>query len=335
MRAINWIRHLFAKKDRFAAIADVTGDVSVPAFFEHNPCPMWIIDPETMRFLIVNNSAQRQYGYTALEFAKMQLHNIVLLKDGEDLYKVISDKKYFLTPYSAIHKHKNGQTFNVQVYAQAVTYKGSPARLDFIMKNEAAARAEAESKVLNEKMEDILESISDGFFTLDNDWKFTYVNKAYTDTHKAQKENFIGNNFWEYFPIALKQKFYTEYHRAVNDRVNVHFEEYSWYLDKWISVHAYPTEAGLTVYFTDITEQRKYRLQIEAHNNILKEIAWIQSHKVRSPLASILGLTELFAQKNSDPEEIRIIIEGIRSKAEDLDRIIREINEKTRDTEVE
>ncbi len=37
--------------------------------FESNPLPMWVYDPETLRFLDVNEAAVRHYGYTRSEFA--------------------------------------------------------------------------------------------------------------------------------------------------------------------------------------------------------------------------------------------------------------------------
>ena len=77
----------------------------------------------------------------------------------------------------------------------------------------------------------------------------------------------------------------------------------------------------------DISVQVDYIKAIEAQNEKLREIAWIQSHKVRSPLATILGLVELF--NDSVPgvpaEEI---IQGIMQSSHRLDLVIRETSEK-------
>ena len=75
----------------------------------------------------------------------------------------------------------------------------------------------------------------------------------------------------------------------------------------------------------DITEQRKHLSRIEEQNSALREIASIQSHKVRGPVATILGLTQLFAKHDLNSPENAEIIEGLTLVASDLDKIIRDV----------
>jgi PAS domain S-box-containing protein len=44
--------------------------------FEDNPLPMWMFDVASLRFLDVNNSAIRQYGYSRAEFLEMTVRDI-------------------------------------------------------------------------------------------------------------------------------------------------------------------------------------------------------------------------------------------------------------------
>jgi len=79
----------------------------------------------------------------------------------------------------------------------------------------------------------------------------------------------------------------------------------------------------------DVTEQRLYIQKIQTQNQRLKEIAWIQSHKVRAPVASILGLVQLFnKQQPEDPINIEVL-QGVTEAANTLDAVIKEINAKT------
>lgn len=79
----------------------------------------------------------------------------------------------------------------------------------------------------------------------------------------------------------------------------------------------------------DVTEQRLYVQKIQTQNQRLKDIAWIQSHKVRAPVASILGLVQLFNQeKPDDPINIEVL-QGVAEAAGTLDEVIKEINAKT------
>lgn len=86
---------------------------------------------------------------------------------------------------------------------------------------------------------------------------------------------------------------------------------------------------GVNCFSRDITENRRHMLQIEEQNERLKEIAWIQLHKVRGPVANILGLVKVFNDKDPSDPDNKKIIEGIKSVADELDKIIHEIVDKT------
>lgn len=81
----------------------------------------------------------------------------------------------------------------------------------------------------------------------------------------------------------------------------------------------------------DITERNNYIQAIESHNERLQEIAWIQSHEVRAPLARIMGLADLIKNHMKKTENIDQLLENMLTSAEELDLIIRRIASKTED----
>jgi len=83
--------------------------------------------------------------------------------------------------------------------------------------------------------------------------------------------------------------------------------------------------------FSNITERVKYLKEIEAQNKKLKEIAWIQSHVVRAPLARMMGLIEIFKFVDRDSPEYFEWTEHFFNTANELDTVIREISEKSKD----
>src|SRR5690606_20697982 len=129
------------------------------------------------------------------------------------------------------------------------------------------------------EVENILESITDGFYTLNKNWEFTYINKSFERIIKRSREELLGRILWEAFPDALDLDFYPQYHKAVEERVSVHFEEFYPVPPCWLRVNAYPTDAGIVVYFMDITDQKEYQQKIEKQNRQFKEIAWVQAHQ--------------------------------------------------------
>ncbi len=79
---------------------------------------------------------------------------------------------------------------------------------------------------------------------------------------------------------------------------------------------------------TDITERKKYLRATEAQNKILKDIAWTQSHVVRAPLATMMGLVNLLEMEDYTAFSHRDIMGLISVKANELDQVIRNISDK-------
>lgn len=103
----------------------------------------------------------------------------------------------------------------------------------------------------------ILESITTGFFALDADWRFTYVNKRAEAILGRAREELLGKLMWQEFPKAWDSRFGHEYRRAREERCRREFEAYATSLNRWFEVHVHPSEDGLSVYFSDVTERRR------------------------------------------------------------------------------
>jgi signal transduction histidine kinase len=79
----------------------------------------------------------------------------------------------------------------------------------------------------------------------------------------------------------------------------------------------------------DVTERQNYIHAIEEKNKHLQDIAWIQSHVVRAPLARIMGLIELFKSYDVNEIDKNNLLDNIAISAKELDGIIRGISDKT------
>lgn len=107
------------------------------------------------------------------------------------------------------------------------------------------------------RLNEILQSITDGFFSLDSDWHFTYINPQAEKFLQRDKEKLLGQYFWDLFPPLEGSLFPHMYESAMNERVAVNFEEYYAPLDTWFGIHLYPLTGGLSVYFQDISSRKK------------------------------------------------------------------------------
>jgi len=95
----------------------------------------------------------------------------------------------------------------------------------------------------------------------------------------------------------------------------------------------YKGDKAQIVIANDITQQLKYIDAIEKQNEKLNEIAWMQSHVVRAPLASLMGLIHLLKNDETPCEDKQAIIDKMLASANELDLVIREITNSTDTTE--
>ena len=79
-----------------------------------------------------------------------------------------------------------------------------------------------------------------------------------------------------------------------------------------------------------INERKKAEELLLSNNNSLREIAWLQSHELRKPLANIKGLVELI-QMGAKEKVNEELIAGLIQSTEELDQVIHKITEKTQD----
>ena len=109
---------------------------------------------------------------------------------------------------------------------------------------------------------DILESISDAFYAVDEQWRFTYVNGKAEDFWGRSREDLLSKNIWEEFPQAVGSESYRQILRAMEEGVTTEFETISPVLGAWVAGRAYPSRGGLSVYFQDVTERKRAEEEI-------------------------------------------------------------------------
>ncbi|HEY9725326.1 MAG TPA: PAS domain S-box protein, partial [Chroococcales cyanobacterium] len=112
-------------------------------------------------------------------------------------------------------------------------------------------------KAQSEQLVNIVESITDAFWGVDSDWRFTYINRRGEQLLQKDKAELLGKGMWDVYPQAIGSTFYKQYHTAASQRVPVQFEEFCPKLNLWLDVRVYPAKQGLCVYAQDITERKR------------------------------------------------------------------------------
>lgn len=114
--------------------------------FEQSPLPKWIYDPETLRFLAVNEAAQKHYGFSADEFLAMTIRDI---RPPEDVPALQRDVMLATATRSSTgewrHQKKDGTLIQVIVSAHDIVMNGRRARL--VVAQDITERKQAEMKL--------------------------------------------------------------------------------------------------------------------------------------------------------------------------------------------
>lgn len=297
---------------------------------------IWIsaINPP-FEILYINKACEIVHGYSAEEMmADVGLfHNNIHPDDREKVAECIKntvtdgksncefrilhkDSSYRILKVHSTFKHADG------IFPDTIS--GIAADVTTLRQTENA---------LHEKIDEIqaiLGSISDAFCAVDENWNYTYVNKAFCEMYNVNAETVLNRSIWNCFPKLKDSFFYSGFINAKENNRQVHMQGLSPTTGKMLSASFYPFKGGLAMYIIDITNTIKQTETIEEQQQQLKAIANFQSHQVRGPVATILGLAQLLNAENPCDLMNKEIIEGVIETAHELERSIKQIDQRAR-----
>lgn len=106
-----------------------------------------------------------------------------------------------------------------------------------------------------------LELMADGFFQLDLDWRFVYVNAQAEAMLGQRRGELVGTSLWESFPEAVGTDFEERYREALRTGEPQRFQAQFAPLGTTFDVRAFPGPEGLAVYFGDVGERLATELE--------------------------------------------------------------------------
>ena len=117
--------------------------------FDANPHPMWVIDPESTRFLAANDAAVSSYGFSRQEFLTMAATDIRPPEDVPQMrarIRAAAAAEGVVSVGESRHRRRDGTLFDVHVTSSSLTFGGRKAILamaiDITARKQAAAALE-------------------------------------------------------------------------------------------------------------------------------------------------------------------------------------------------
>ncbi|EMA39145.1 PAS sensor protein [Halobiforma nitratireducens JCM 10879] len=119
---------------------------------------------------------------------------------------------------------------------------------------------------LETELREIFGRISDAVYALDDEYRFTHVNRRAEELLGYTEDELLGERLWEVFPEeAGNAEIRGRFETAMETQEPTSIEQYSDLLEFWVEATLYPSESGISVYFRDVTDRKEREQQLEQH----------------------------------------------------------------------
>ena len=145
----------------------------------------------------------------------------------------------------------------------------------------------------------MIESITDGFLTLNNKWEFTYVNKHQHFPQRKTAKDVLGKNIWEVFPSSVDTVIYKELHRVMSERTTVHFEFFLLLMNIGMKLLHIRMMMVFVVFVKHNRKQYEQELKRLSNIELIGQMAAGISHEIRNPMTTIRGFLQLLKEENN------------------------------------
>lgn len=317
--------------------------------FEQSPNAMMVFDIETRTFVQANETASRKYGYSLKEFEGMPVtmlrpkeeHHLI-----EETFQLVSSKLKGEGEWN--HQLKDGRIITNQAFWSTIDYKGKNCRIFTFIDITEKKEKERKLRLQENKQQALINNTKDQIWSLDRNFRLLSFNHSFWlaanrmfgiqlsvgDIPFQEGKALISIEMWKsLFQKAFDGDSFSTEMEAVYPTGEKFFLE--------VSFNPIFTDTdeieGACCFIHDITKRKERENIVLNQLKQLREIAWIQSHKVRAPVANILGLAEMLKNSNEKEREAELneMLQMILFSAEQLDDIIAEVVKLSHKIEVE
>jgi PAS domain S-box-containing protein len=222
-------------------------------------------DPE-FRLTVWNRGAEHLYGYTADEVLGREARDIGTYEGDQSRLQLERElRETDRTRGDITAYRKDGTRVEVELVSVAVRSDAGQITGYLGIHRDVSERHRAEQAVRDaqRQTETILASILDAFVAVDREWRYTYINDVGLRRLEAwqgravTREELLGRSMWTVFPEVADTEVGRRLRDAMGSSEPVLFELHFGPTGEWVEVNAYPSPAGLSIYYRNISERKR------------------------------------------------------------------------------
>ncbi|WP_448698414.1 PAS domain S-box protein [Mucilaginibacter sp. AW1-3] len=292
-------------------------------------------------YIRLNKAVNKMWGYQPEELLGTNYLNYIHPDDRESSIsateKIMAGEE--LKNFENRFIHKSGEIRHI---TWSAVWSKSDQVIFSVARDITELKKQQEVALMHERrLESLVQSGADLIAIISAEGVYTYISPSVKTTLGKQPEDYIGKTPYDFVhpdDVHIIDKAFREI--LTCEKIDVHSHRYqdaegNW---RWLQTVATnclndPAINGYICNTTDVTLLKERELRITEQNEKLKEIAQINSHELRKPVASILGVMQLMNEEIIKDELNITILGHLKTLTEELDGITKRIINNTHEEE--
>lgn len=175
-----------------------------------------------------------------------------------------------------------------------------------------------------------LHTMIEGVQIIDFNWRYTFVNPALVKQSKKTAGELLGKTMMECYPGIENTPLFAKLKNCMQNRCIEHFENAFTFPDgtiEYFELIVQPIPEGLFLLSLDINERKQAEINRKEQIKMLEKMLFMISHKIRQPVANIIGISNSLKNTNPDFNDLKTLSTFMCESAVKLDMLTRELND--------
>ena len=311
--------------------------------FESATNEIYLISAKSLTIQQSNQAAQTNTGYAKEDLADLSILTLIQEKDQELLLEKIGGitSKKLVSAFLELNcQRKNGTTYPTEVLLQLFHYEGEDYLSAFVTdiserKRSQLALQESELRFSQIFQENVTPMLLIDPYT----GSIVDANPSASEYYGYEIDDLKSKNLLDvnYTFVANPEEMESATHQVLGSGKGKFLFNHKLKSGELRSVEVFCSKIMVDnrelvhEIIQDVTDRNNFYNAVVKQNETLREIAWIQSHIVRAPLAKIMGLVQLLQDSKEEEDEYTFdfVLGAILNAANELDKVVLDISEKS------